>query len=211
MFEIMKFLGGLVGIVLLRILGYTMLGVLINILLIVINWETVWQAISNMPEFSTEFTRGYFFLASAVIFPVLFFLLGQKQGMQKALSIMLDEKKDDLIRWLFEKLYEKKPEIFESNDHSNERMVAIVNDVAGYIDKIPKIVVSVIVNFVSVIDLGGKLVSIVKTAKYEKLSGQEKVCSIADEVSRLIPKDLLQPSIKLPFVLLSINMLSFIG
>ncbi len=201
--------GSLLKTILIRIIGYTLIGILINVVLLTVQWDVISSIFTSTSDKDNNLIISYLSLISVILFPVLFFIVGQKQGVMKALSNLISKKRTPVISWLLNQFHKKYPKILEAKNESNEKIIATVNNVAGYVDNVPILLTPVLNSFASIIDLGAKYIVVAKTAKCGDLSSEEKIEDIAKVISDMIPEDLLSPGLKLPLILLTFNLAVF--
>ena len=203
--EQIGFVGKLAGKYILKLVGYLALGVLINGVLLIVQWDSVLSVFQG----KANSIFSYVILLAIIGLPLLYFILGQKQAVQSALAYLVNQRKQDIIIWLLAKLNDQHPDVFDETKITDDNAILIINNVSGYVDKVPRSTTRLLAKFVSVIGLAEKLISIVKTAKFSSLPDEEKINQTGQALAEMIPEDLIHPSLLLPMVLLAINIALF--
>lgn len=192
--EILKIVGKASAIVLLRIVAYTVFGLVLNLIILLSHWSVIFGEESGM--------MGYIVIILCLVFSAVFFGLGQKQGVMAGVSYIIENRKAALIVYLITKFAQKYPDIMEGNiDQANK-----VTKIKEYLDKVPSIVMKVLNFFVSRISIVDALTSSVKTANEMGLKGEERVQKVAEIITEQAEVELVSPSVILPVVVLVLNL-----
>lgn len=197
--EKVKFISGHVISVVLRVVGYTLFGVILNSFLLASQWEIIFN--SGTPILQD--TKACFILLGVVVFPVIFFLVGQKQGIQNSLSKLLKDKKYDVTLFLVSKLQEKHPESFEREGKVQMTALKAFEYLTEIMRDLPSFVVKTLRYFVEKANFTGLFVKALKDDEDDKSDTKAERISLA--ISNMIPADVISPDIKIPLIVLVLN------
>ena len=145
--EIVKTVSGDVLSIFLRTFGYVAFSVVLNLILLIVQWDLVLDVL-NPEESIAARSDSALVIVGLFSFPIIFFLLGQKQALQNSLSKLLKTKKHDIVLFLVEKIYEKKPELFDPGSKIPLASLNVVEYLTEVFRDLPSVVVKVLRFFV---------------------------------------------------------------
>ena len=198
--EKIKFLSGHILSIILRTIGYTLFGVILNFALFISQREILFN--KDIPLMSDPKTCAV--LLGVIIFPVIFFVIGQKQAIQGGLSKILKDKKYDLIFWIVNKIQEKHPEAFEREGKVQMTTLKVIEYLTEVMRDLPSVVVRTLKYFVEKVNFATLFVEAVNT-DIEIRKDETRAQRVSLVISNLIPGDVISPDIKWPLIVLVLN------
>lgn len=154
-----KTLGVITAKIITRIVGYSALGLFINAVLLFIYWGDIANFLAHviapqaaahlstlflvpvavvMALFSPSTAPAAIAFLSVLIFPVLFFVVGQKQGIQSAMYYVVSKKSKSTIQYLLQHLSEKYPGLMKKSINTHAHLVQKFAELSSPESTIPK-------------------------------------------------------------------------
>jgi hypothetical protein len=205
--QTLKFIGTVISLVLIRIIGYVILGIIVNICIANLQWNIISRVFVEDHNNIENIWKSYLLIAGCLMMPVLYYIVGQKQGLMASLSFIIKKQKLNVLTYLFTNFCKKHPDILTSKNEISPITLEKLNKVSNFIEKLPFIVQWVLNSLISKLSLASKFASVIALRKTESMDDDQKISSICNAVSELIPEDILSPSLKFPMYLLGINIL----
>ena len=199
--EIVKTVSGEMLSIILRTVGFVAFAVVLNLVLLVVQWDLIVAALKGGEPVSQS-GDSILVLAGVILFPVVFLLLGQKHALQTALSKILKTKKNDIVLFLVEKLYEKNPDLLDPGSKVPLISLNVVEYLTEIFRDLPSVVVKVLRFFVEKTGFYDLFNSSIETYRKESASVPEenRVQVVSEIISNMIPGDVIKSDPKLPLI-----------
>ena len=192
--------------ILLRTIGYTLFAVVLNLILLVVQWDLVFDIFSSTASLSERWD-SIFVTLGIVLFPVLFFILGQKQALQNCMSNILETKKHDVVLFLINRLCEKHPEMLEPSGSIQLTVKKVSEYFSEAMRGLPSVITKILQFFVAKTGFYDIFVSSVTEYKEKQTTDpfKNRAEVLSQIIANLIPSDIIKPDIKLPLIALVCN------
>jgi hypothetical protein len=205
--QTLKFIGTLISIVLTRIIGYVILGIIINIIIVYSQWDIISNIFAEDQRAVDSIWKSYLVLTGCLIMPVFYYVVGQKQGLMASLSFIIRKQKINVLTYIFTNFCTKHPDVLESKSEISQSTIEKFNKVSNFLDKLPFIVQWILNSLISKLSLASNFASVIASGNNESTDNEKNISRICSIVSESIPEDILAPSFKIPMCLVGANIL----
>lgn len=192
-----------------RILGYLALGLLLNLFILIYYWGSVSALWSSAATLGTSplllRLAGALTLLAALASPVVYFILGKKQGISAAVFYIVNRQKEPVMHFTLTKFFEKYPELLVDLVASRPAILGKLGDVKTFAERQPYLVRLVLRSFLSRFDFVTEMDKAITTVEHSGLSGPAKIEMLSTEISRNLTLDTLQPGFGLPTLIVATN------
>lgn len=207
-----KTLAATAGRLLSRIVGYTLLGIFLNIVLLAMNWDAVaalWSqglfaAESSDPQPGARLAGGLL-LILIVISPIVYFVLGKKQGMSAAIAHIANQHKVPTIQFILAKFFDRYPELLNDLTASRNVIRQKCSNFHTFTQKQSFLVRTILNRFLSMFDFAGELDHAIAAIDDKNLPHAAKVESLSREMGQRLSLDDMQPGWLLPAMVVGAN------
>ena len=208
--KIVKTISSEILYVILRVTGYVMFSVVLNLILLATQWDLILE-VFNTELSNSKKIDSILVIIALFAFPILFFFLGQKQAIQKFLEKLLKTKKRDIVLFLVGKVYEKNPKIFDPAGSVSISGLKVIEYITEVFRDLPSIIVKVLSYFVEKTGFYNLFATSIEEyrSKSTDIADNNHVQVVSDIISNMIPGDVIRSNIKLPFMALMFNVSLF--
>lgn len=208
--ETIKVFAGEALAISLRMIGYTLFAVVLNVVLLIMQWELVFDLFSSSAPLNERW-HSILVTSGIVLFPVLFFIIGQKQALQNCVSNILESKKQSVVLFLVNRICTKYPELLEPSGAIQLNVKKVSEYFTEVMSGLPSVITKILQFFVEKTGFYDIFVS--SMAEYRDKQEQEPIESraqlLSQIISNLIPSDTIKPDIKYPLIAFFCNVALF--
>lgn len=191
-----KVIGGAVGVTLSRIIGYTVLGLFVTLAMAITKWDVITGNVGHW--------RSYVLVGACIALPVLYFLVGQKQGYSGAVVYLISKKKDEVIKYIVKRMFDKYPGLVIS-DAADGFGMRNMDLLGGIFDGLPWLSRRVLSSFSSVVGVVDHVTSFAAKVRQSNVGVNEKMEEVSRLVSRQIDEEKYAPGLVYPASLLALS------
>lgn len=224
----LKILGVITAKMVTRIVGYSFLGLLINAVLLYIYWGDIAaflaQVISPqaaahvstlflvpvavvMALFSPDTAPAAIAFLSVLLFPVLFFVVGQKQGIQSAMYYVVSKQSKSTIEYLLQHLNDKYPGLIkksiDTHAHLVEKFAQLTNPESTIPNPLKRLVTHLSQRFNTATMISSALDGVVGQEQTDSALIEKISTNISLEIEQLD----METSFFLPAIVIALNIL----
>ena len=187
--------------ILLRTIGYTLFAVVLNFILLIVQWELVFELFTSGAPFNERWDSMLVALG-VVLFPIVFFILGQKQALQNCMSNIIKTKKHDVVFFLIIRLCEKYPEMLEPSGSIQLTVKKVSEYFSEAIRGLPSVITKILQFFVAKTGFYDIFVSSITDYREKQATdpAENRAEVLSQTIANLIPSDIIKPDIKLPLI-----------
>ena len=200
-----------------RAIGFGLLGVLLNFVLLIIAWSEVSAAmhIGHAAQTSLAWVALLLsvpFLLAMVLFmlPLMYFLFGKKHGVSQALHYALSQNREyfiQLVMGKFQTFVENRKLLTEGR--ASEKIPALLEKYLLKLDNIPNPLGWLVKRFVMGTNIVAASRSVVQQAGAGQLNLAQFVSATTAEICKTASAQAFQPSLTWFWILLSLNLIVF--
>lgn len=201
---IVKLVSKIIGVVVIRIVGYGFVGVLFSLALLVAKWD----AISGI-SLGLNHWRGVVFLLACLGIPIAFFLVGQKQGVTAAVSYLVDKRKNEIVLFIVTKFCNKYPEVLQGGGENEAFIADHLNSANQFIVGVPAIVKWVLASFIAFVGLADYVSQAIIQIRNSGDTIDNKIRRASELAAGFIDEGKYAPGYMLPCILVVISISLF--
>jgi hypothetical protein len=200
-----------------RAIGFGLLGLVLNLFLLILAWPEIRSAfdIGHAAHTSLAWVVLIFsvpFLLSLILFvaPILYFIFGQKHGVNHAIHYVFSQNHDYLMQLVMDKFrdFVEKRQLLTTG-RASEKIPALLGNYLNKIDNLPKPIAWLTKRFILKANIVTAAKSVSQQPEADKLNLAQFLSTTAQEVGKSINAQTFQPSITWLWILLTINLSVF--
>jgi hypothetical protein len=224
----LKLLSAIAAKMITRVLGYSLLGLIINAVLLYMYWGDITaflaQVISPqaaahlsalflvpiavvMALFSPETAPAAIAFLSVLVFPVLFFVVGQKQGIQSAIYYVISKQSKSTIAYLLQHLNDKYPGLMKKSIDTHALLIEKFAQLSNPESTIPKPLKLLVAHLAERVNSATIISNTLNGLAQEEHTNAELIEKIATNISVEIEQLDMEPSLHLPVLVIALNIL----
>lgn len=173
-----------------------------------------WDLVFDLFAFNTPLKERWdsvLVISGVILFPVLFFILGQKHAIANCMFNLIESKKYDVILFLVNRVSAKYPDILEPSGSIQLNAKKVSEYFSEVMRGLPSVVEKILRFFV--VKTGFYEIFVNSVTEYRNKEDQEPVENqaqvLSEIIANLIPSDVVKPDIKYPLIAFVCNVSLF--
>ena len=208
--ETIKIFAGETLTILLRATGYTLFAVVLNVALLAVQWELVYDLFSSSAPL-VESWKSILVIVGIVLFPALFFLFGQQQALKSCVSNIIETKKHNVVLFLVNCVCTKYPELLEPSGSIQLNIKKVSEYFSEAMRGLPSVITKILQFFIAKTGFYDLFVNSMAECqqKLKEEPSENRAQVLAQITANLIPSIVIKPDIMRPLIAFICNVALF--